>query len=251
MPETTGSDGTQIHYERVGEGTPIILLHGFAMGLERWRGAGYIGTLVPHYSVIAIDARGHGSSGKPHDRSAYTPDLMTGDVLAVLDAEGVQAAHFWGYSMGGRILRNLYERVPDRVATAITGGSAPTEPVVGDPPDPQITALRSGIEAFVELMDPGGTGLTPQAREFFLSNDAAALAEVRAAQRTWPKSAPRLECPALLYAGGADGVHDATKAYANELGAAFHTIPGANHGMAFGISAPVLPLVLEFLKATS
>ena len=66
------SDGVKIHYIIEGEGEPVLLIHGFAAKLQvQWGMPGVIKDLAEDYQVIAIDNRGHGRSGKPHDPAKY------------------------------------------------------------------------------------------------------------------------------------------------------------------------------------
>jgi pimeloyl-ACP methyl ester carboxylesterase len=91
MPDAT-NDGVRIHYEREGNGPPLVLQHGFTGSLEGWRDSGYVDALKSAYELILIDARGHGRSDKPHDPAAYTLDKRAADVLAVLDDAGIERA---------------------------------------------------------------------------------------------------------------------------------------------------------------
>jgi pimeloyl-ACP methyl ester carboxylesterase len=86
----------RIFFRTSGEGAPVLLHHGFAGSSQSWIDAGYVKALEEQYQVIAIDARGHGRSDKPHEASAYTMELRTGDVAAVLDELGVASTHYWG-----------------------------------------------------------------------------------------------------------------------------------------------------------
>ncbi|MDQ1279064.1 MAG: hypothetical protein QG670_324 [Thermoproteota archaeon] len=95
--------GVRIHYEVEGQGPPLVLQHGLSSSLDAWRRNGYVMGLNPEYKLILVDARGHGESGKPYDLQAYSADLMTDDIVAVLDDLGVEKANYWGYSMGGAI----------------------------------------------------------------------------------------------------------------------------------------------------
>jgi pimeloyl-ACP methyl ester carboxylesterase len=90
--------GVPIHYEVVGQGAPIVLVHGFASSLEgNWGRTGWIELLTGRdRQVIGLDCRGHGSSGKPHDSAAYDGHAMPDDVLAVMDAAGLDRADFLG-----------------------------------------------------------------------------------------------------------------------------------------------------------
>ena len=65
------SQGLRIHYQVEGDGPPLVLQHGFSDSLESWYDFGYVDALKPDYTLILVDARGHGQSGKPHDPDAY------------------------------------------------------------------------------------------------------------------------------------------------------------------------------------
>jgi pimeloyl-ACP methyl ester carboxylesterase len=124
----TASDGVRIHYLELGSsGTPVVLIHGYTANAEgKWVKSGIAGALAARHRVIAIDARGHGQSDKPHDPMKYGPRMAT-DVIELLDHLKVARAHIHGYSMGGSILTQILARAPDRVITAIYGGSGPQE----------------------------------------------------------------------------------------------------------------------------
>lgn len=119
-----GPDGTPIAYEVLGEGKPILLIHGFASSRRiNWKATGWYDVLVrAGRKVVAMDCRGHGESGKPHDVRAYDETLMMGDALAVLDAADVATADLMGYSMGGYISLRLAHKTPQRVRRLILGG---------------------------------------------------------------------------------------------------------------------------------
>src|SRR6476619_5650236 len=64
------SDGVKIHYTDQGSGEPVVVLHGYAMSISRMESAGIVDALAnAGYRVLAVDARGHGESDKPHDPS--------------------------------------------------------------------------------------------------------------------------------------------------------------------------------------
>ncbi len=80
-------NGCPINYVVEGTGDPVMLIHGFASSLHgNWRAPGVIDAIVAAgRQVIAIDCRGHGRSGKPHDPQAYAGSAMADDAIAVLD----------------------------------------------------------------------------------------------------------------------------------------------------------------------
>ncbi len=128
MPEfATASDGTALAFERLGSGTkgPVIMLvHGFGSSrLQNWKSTGWYGGLASAgFSCVAMDCRGHGDSGKPHDEAAYGHERMAEDVLAVMDAVGMEAALLCGYSMGGFIGLRLLASHPERIGKLAIAG---------------------------------------------------------------------------------------------------------------------------------
>lgn len=116
------SDGVQIRYTDEGQGTPVVLIHGYtASGDMNWRIPGAVDLLAKHYRVITLDNRGHGKSDKPTEVEGYG-DKMAGDVLRLLDHLKIERAHFVGYSMGGMITLKLAAIAPDRMLSAVIGG---------------------------------------------------------------------------------------------------------------------------------
>jgi pimeloyl-ACP methyl ester carboxylesterase len=118
------SNGVQIQYVDKGRGAPVVLLHGFTGSYARhWEAPGVIGALESAgYRVIAMDCRGHGQSGKPHDPGQYGPEMVQ-DVIRLLDHLHVDRAHVVGYSMGGWIAAQMLVRHPSRVKTVTLLGA--------------------------------------------------------------------------------------------------------------------------------
>ena len=117
---TFDSAGMPIHYTDQGAGIPVVLVHGFAVQADlNWRWNGCIRRLRKHgYRVIAMDVRGHGRSGKPHDPQSYGAALSD-DVVRLMDHLGIEKAHIAGYSMGGFIVLKTIERHPDRLLSGV------------------------------------------------------------------------------------------------------------------------------------
>lgn len=117
------SNGVRIRYVEQGTGEPIVLIHGNGGSLQGWIDAGILPNLARDYRVVAIDARGHGKSGKPHDAKAYGREMGL-DVVRLLDHLGIRRAHIVGYSMGANITAMLLTSHPDRFITATLGGAS-------------------------------------------------------------------------------------------------------------------------------
>ena len=79
-----------------------------------------------HFNILLLDLRGHGKS-KPNLKDAfndrYTFDVITNDIVEVIDHEKIEKSHFIGISLGTILIRNLAERFPDRVSSMIMGGA--------------------------------------------------------------------------------------------------------------------------------
>jgi pimeloyl-ACP methyl ester carboxylesterase len=120
------SDGVRIHYELHGPepGAPIVLVHGFASHYRlNWVGTRWQETLTgAGFRVIGLDCRGHGDSDKPHEPSAYTPEVMAGDVSRLLDHLDVRTASYLGFSMGARIGLQAVLEYPERLDRAVLAG---------------------------------------------------------------------------------------------------------------------------------
>jgi pimeloyl-ACP methyl ester carboxylesterase len=116
-------DGASLHFEVRGEGPPVVLLHGFAADSERnWFAPGIADALQEAgRRVIALDARGHGLSEKPHDPSAYAGGAMIRDVQCLLEHLGVEEVDVCGYSMGAMTTYAFAGR-DERVRSAVLGG---------------------------------------------------------------------------------------------------------------------------------
>lgn len=98
----------------LGDGTPIVMVHGLAASSAFWYAAGaqFVSLLGP---VLMYDLRGHGKSETPE--TGYSVTNMARDLLALLDAEGVERAHLVSHSFGGMICLAFALAHPDRVAS--------------------------------------------------------------------------------------------------------------------------------------
>ena len=167
---TFDSNGVAIRFTLEGEGdTPLVLLHGFAANLELMRF--FAAALTQDYWVIAVDVRGHGKSGKPHDPKQYGLEMVE-DVVRLLDYLGVERAHVFGYSMGGMITLKLATTHPERLLSAVAGGYGWPEqsPEEDEFMERVAESLEKG-EGFGPLFD----GLTPEGEEAMPREELAAI----------------------------------------------------------------------------
>ena len=117
------SNGLKIFFQRFGQGSPLILVHGWGADTKsNWIDSGWVEVLQAHRTVISIDVRGHGKSDKPHALDPYSYRAMSQDVLAVLDAHEIKKSDFMGYSMGSFMGAYLLGHYPERFTSMILGG---------------------------------------------------------------------------------------------------------------------------------
>jgi 2-succinyl-6-hydroxy-2,4-cyclohexadiene-1-carboxylate synthase len=105
---------------------PVLLLHGFSGSGEDW--AALAPTLAAAgYRALAVDLPGHGGTAAPrqHPLTRFGPEETGRDLVAILDALSIGAAHWVGYSMGGRIALVAALDHPARVVTLTLEGSGP------------------------------------------------------------------------------------------------------------------------------
>ena len=97
-------DGQRLAWREVGEGRPVVLIHGFFSDAEtNWIRYGHAATIAANgFRVIMPDLRGHGSSARPHDPAAYPPDALPRDGHALIEHLGLTEYDLGGYSLGAR-----------------------------------------------------------------------------------------------------------------------------------------------------
>jgi 3-oxoadipate enol-lactonase len=102
----------------------LLLSHPLGANLRVWDGL--MPDLLGRFRVIRADTRGHGASGAPPGPTSL--DRLGGDALALLDAAGVEKAHFLGLSMGGAIGQWLMLYAPQRLSRVVLANTAAQMP---------------------------------------------------------------------------------------------------------------------------
>jgi pimeloyl-ACP methyl ester carboxylesterase len=241
------SAGIKIHYQDVGAGEPVMLVHGFASTAEHnWGGTGWIAALSQKYRVIALDVRGHGLSDKPHSAGAYGYAGMGADVTRLMDHLGIERAILMGYSMGSSIAIELMMSDPERFRAIVLGGIAYDDGL-------EDKADRDAIAEAYRADDPA-TIKSPVAKAYrrfaqSMPNDLKALAALIDAERAPfdPAKLAAVQMPALIVVGTNDDAIGDPKPLAKMItGARLVMLEGRDH-----MTAPADPrfkeVVLEFL----
>ena len=136
QPSFVRRGAVSIAYYDIGQGKPLVLLHGNGEDSSYW--TGQIAEFTRFYRVIAVDSRGHGASGCGSDGLSFA--LMVEDLKAVLDACGIQKTHMLGFSDGGNLAIKFALTYPAYVDRLILNG-ANVEMFSGVKPQTQIPML--------------------------------------------------------------------------------------------------------------
>jgi pimeloyl-ACP methyl ester carboxylesterase len=218
-------DETRIAYEEWGEQSklpPVVLHHGFVADAQaNWVGTGVVDALVAAgHRVVALDARGHGRSEKPHDPARYGEQRMARDLAILLDTIGARQVDLVGYSMGAIVVLILTSK-DKRVRRLVIGGVGSGVIECGGV-DRRAVSNESIIEA-LSVDDPASID-TPEARAFRMLADAldgdrdALVAQAQSIYRG-RIALDQITAPTLLLAGEADPLavrpHTLTKAIPN------------------------------------
>jgi pimeloyl-ACP methyl ester carboxylesterase len=220
-------DGVRLAFHTLGQGRPIILLHGlFSSGTMNWSRYGAAAEIAgAGYRVILPDFRAHGDSSAPHEASHYPADVLAMDIEALVRHLAPGVFVLGGYSLGARTALRLLARglKPERV---ILGGMG----LAG------ITGGTERAKFFLDVLaapDSFAQG-TPGyfAAQFMKQNkiDTVAAAHVLRSQLATPLDVVRgLQTPALVICGVDDQDNGSAAELAEALpNAALVTIPG-NH----------------------
>ena len=225
-------DGTRLAWHTLGQGRPIILLHGlFSSGAMNWRKFGAAAEIAAAgFQVIMPDFRAHGESASPHDPTAYPDDVLALDIEALVSHLGFVDFDLGGYSLGARTTVRLLARGM-RPRRAVLGGMGLAGLTGGSERGAWFLNIIAGVKA-------GGPGhFAPGSAEhaaasFMVQNhiDGEAVAHVLRSQQSTPVEVLRsLDTPTLVVCGVDDRDNGSAADLALTLpNAALVEIPG-NH----------------------
>jgi pimeloyl-ACP methyl ester carboxylesterase len=261
MYTTHSRDGLEIAYDVVGDGPPLVMVHPSLSNSRIWWDLGYVAALSRVYRLILIDARGHGQSGKPGRDEDYALPAFVEDIVAVLDAERIDRAHYLGYSLGGRVAFGCGVFAPERFRSLVIGaGTFDTQIGAFDrvsyPGALETIAVR-GVEEFLNRWEVHAQYTLPESvKQMFRQNDVQAMVPyLRQMEREPDLSAylPTIDHPALLFVGelDQDRLPAAKTASALMPRADLAIIPDASHLSALLQTQMILDLAQPFLERTS
>src|ERR1700712_1431730 len=144
--ETWSVNGIDLAVHAEGSGPLVVLAHGFPDVALTWR-LQVPALVAAGYRVVAPDMRGDGASSPPEPVEAYRSDVLGPDLVALLDREGVERAHFVGHDWGAATVWPIGLTHADRVLS-LTGLSVPYAPPSPAPPT-EIFRSRLGEDFYM------------------------------------------------------------------------------------------------------
>lgn len=144
------ANGIRVNYELSGQDDApmVVMSHSLGSSLAMWNPQ--LAALEAKYRVLRYDTRGHG--GTEVTAGAYNLNQLGDDVIALMDALGIDKAHWIGLSMGGMIGQDVALRYPDRFLSFSLCDTMAMVPEAGQAAwKERITIARDqGIEALVD-----------------------------------------------------------------------------------------------------
>ncbi|WP_374139047.1 alpha/beta fold hydrolase [Sphingomonas sp.] len=241
-----GFDGAELVWREMGEGRPVVLLHGFFSDAQtNWIRYGHAEAIAARgFRVIMPDLRAHGGSARPHDPTAYPPDALAKDGLALVTHLGLTDYDLGGYSLGGRT-----------TARMLALGATPRRVVISGMGFEGLTQTGKRSEFFRNILTNPGSferGTPEWLAEAFLKTsggDAKALVHILDTfVNMTDADLAGITQPVLVLSGADDFDNGSAEALAKALPLATYVIVPGNH-----MSAVVKPelgqAIAEFLAA--
>lgn len=271
LTTTTAAIPTELYYQDLGRGEPVVLIHGWPLSHRMWESQ--VNALgAAGYRTIAYDRRGFGESGKPaggYDYDTFAADLH--DLLEHLDLRGVTLV---GFSMGGgEVARYVGRHGTGRLKrAALLGAVTPFLLKTADNPDGvpkaqfdgMLAAVQNDRRAFLDQFFPMFYGKPSEKDHPDLipfSKWIAWAAQPLATQRCivafgetdFRADLAKLDVPTLIAHGTKDEIVPIDKSgdKAAELvkGARYEKLKGAPHGFAATHAEELNALLLEWMKS--
>lgn len=121
MTRAMTKDGVRLFYEEAGSGTPIVFVHEFGGDHRSWEPQ--MRHFARRHRCVTFAARGFTPSDVPESVEQYSQQFAVDDILAVMDAAGIDRAHVVGLSMGGFATLHVGLRAPERALSLTVAGA--------------------------------------------------------------------------------------------------------------------------------
>lgn len=271
--KTNGAHATEIYYQNLGQGQPVVMIHGWPLSHRMWEGQ--INALTAAgFRCVAYDRRGFGESGKPaggYDYDTFASDLN--DLMTELD---LHDAVLVGFSMGGgEVARYLGRYGSERVAKAMLLGAVPPF-LLRTPDNPEgvpkevFDGMLKGVQqdriAFLEQFFPNfynyapdGTGASGDLIPFskWIAWGASPLGTqqciVAFGTTDFREDLKKITVPTLVAHGDSDRIVpfdvSGKRSHAMIKGSRLEVLRNAPHGFAATHAQQLNELMLDFLRS--
>jgi pimeloyl-ACP methyl ester carboxylesterase len=224
----TASDGVALSWSEMGQGRPVILLHGLFSSAEmNWIKFGHAERIAAEgLRVIMPDLRAHGSSAKPHDPAAYPKNVLVRDLHELIGHLGMVEYYLGGFSLGSRT-----------VLEGVIGGLSPRKAILSGTGADVLTNWSRRSTFFLEAIqrfDSVSRGdphwLSVQFMKTMKVDRVAAAHLLRTMQDHDAAGAVKaaFSMPTLVVCGSEDDENGSAEALAALIGAQFAEIPGTH-----------------------
>ena len=233
--------GVRLHYKVFGSGPPWILHHGFGQSGLSWTESGWTDALTDRFTVVLLDALGHGRSDRGGNLNGYLIPSRGQAVAALAGHLGFATFGFMGFSLGGRAALELAASRHAALAGAVVIGmkARMTDEDLKKTAS-SVRALRSGR---IRSLRGGRRG--PE------ENDAESLALTMEGVARWHgvwDRIDRIQVPVLMVCGERDPYHDGAREAARAMSRGeLVGLPDIDHGDSFTLSYFSLPPVIRFM----
>lgn len=257
-------NGTQLHYDEMGDGQPLLFIHGMCGDASVW--ADQMQRLSPNWRCVAYDRRGHSRSPLGHI-TQRTVELHADDAAQLIMELGLAPCILVGSSGGARVATDVIRRYSPLVKGAVLsepplmaldpeGGKAFIEqmkPAV----DAAITrgGLRAAVDAFFEIVCPGLWQALPEARRDvpYRANAAELVGDLSMPPYQITRTdLARIRVPSLIISGSESdpGLRTIASILAASIpGSRLLELPGSGHVTYFEKPAEFSSAVMSFAQA--
>lgn len=236
----TAADGVRLAWHEMGEGAPVVLIHGYFSSADmNWIRFGHAERVArAGFRVIMPDLRGHGQSDKPHDPKLYPPDVLADDGFALIRHLELTDYDLGGYSLGARTVMRMLAR-----------GATPKRAILAGMGLEGLLHTSRRVGHFTHILTHPGSferGTPEWNADAFLKTtkgDPVALLNVLNTFTDTPEATIReIQIPTLILCGEEDDDNGSAQALANALpNGVLELVPGGH------MSAVVKPELGEAL----
>ncbi len=265
MPKVRVNEA-EIAYRVRGAGEPVVLIGGFSMVKESW--GLQVQGLARHFRVITFDNRGVGETRGPD--GPFQVSDMAADTVGLMDARDIEAAHFFGVSMGGLSSQVLALDHADRVRKVVLGCTAHGGRHAVRPTQEVMAALGRATDPGVPVEEAVRNWVPTMFSERFMREEKGHLDDfIRFSIQNWPapegaagqigalsvfnvkRRLGEIRCPVLAITGSEDLMmppENARLLAEGIPGAEHYVVEGAGHGFFFEKPEEVNRVLLDFFK---